>query len=184
MTDLKINLGYSLFLFMCSCLLGCESMHPKMVAASNFNNSFVKYGMKKYNLEADGMGGGWPGDTISFLSISFVSNKYVDINEARKLILGLTEDMLNAMKNDSQLVPWIKNRTPTYDNVNPGIGFDLLFEAPQEVADKYIALVLSSDGKFSYFKYDVEKEKYNKILVETVEEARQRIKEEEDEKHN
>lgn len=149
-----------------------------------FNGFFANYGKTQYGLIPYGVGMGRLSETINFLSLQFDSDELLNLAQARKLFYDLSNDMVNYMNADCELQSAMLEHPQSMKSIALGISFDRCLKLSPSQANDFIALVLTGQGKYFYFTFDPINEKYNEILSETVEEAKQRIKEEEDEKHN
>jgi hypothetical protein len=105
---------------------------------------------KKYGMSPCGIGGGAKEDGIWLMALSF--DRYGDPlteAEARKLIINCVDDFLEAVNNDEQLKPFLKEYPFTAKNLDLTIyNYDkgqVLNYFP------YIAIVTNSEGKVGFF---------------------------------
>ncbi len=160
---------------------------PKMGQGGLSEQSKMLYGFigktgkkigKKYGMSLSGNGGGAKADGIWLMSISF--RRYgspINEKEARSLLIHCVEDFLEAVNNDEQLRPFLKDYPFKAKNLELTIiNFDkdqFLHTFPN------IAVVSNDQGKVSFFTKEVSQiYGYHTEKYETYDEAIAILKEE------
>lgn len=109
----------------CMCLVVCRSAfgfvdelfaedYTKIV--HKITSDVSKKLKKEMNLQCIGTGGGMM-DVIRCISVSFELNHEIDLAEARRVIIDVTETYLDAINGSKRVRPYLKNYPFTLDNL-------------------------------------------------------------------
>lgn len=144
-----------------------RSQHAK--ESDRIVNSFVKELKKKENVSLFGYGGAFMKD-VEEIDIDLSVYKFVDINEARKMLVSSVEDLLKKINSDSKIRPYLHN----YPFTNKNLTFYLHFydKNGKEVMPPHIS---SAGLMFGNIVYSLKNLKdpmlYDDIHQETYDEA-------------
>lgn len=136
-----------------------------------FISKFASEMNDKYGLSPFGSGGkgGDPGKYLG-MYVAFQSNKPILKDEARRLILSISEEFLKKINENEEIRPQLQNFPFTIKNIEVAI----FFTNPDgtDAKDPYIGVVGNTEGKIRYKTNDPDKEYgYKTWEEETYEEA-------------
>lgn len=114
-------------------------------------NSYAAKQKKERNLRLSCIGGSWPTD-IHVLDVDFDTNLYVDVPQARKLIVPCIKEFLDQINSDKQIRPYLHDYPSTVKNIGLGISFSNK-KTGRCITYPYIAYVFTLKGKIYYNYY-------------------------------
>lgn len=126
-------------------------------------SQFLKEMQAKEKIYCSGLGGGSRGE-INTISIYWDSSKKVKKNEARRMIIFVTEELLKRFNSNKTIRPYLHNYPFGIENVDLHIGFNKDYKDPEQV--EYVSL-----GKNKIYYYNFEEEMLCDPQGESFEEA-------------
>ena len=88
-------------------------------------------------------------DDIRILDIDFDSNRYVDISQARELMVSCSQEFLDQINSDEQIRPYLHNYPFTANNIHLGMSF-VEKNSSKFIKPPYIAYVTLIKGIIYY----------------------------------
>jgi hypothetical protein len=150
-------------------LAACSSTPYEIELSRQIINTFSIKMKKVNNLTLIGLGyrGGDPSGKLKAFSLTYVGQKFVNIEQARDLFIGLCEELLAQINANKKMKPWLADYPYTGKNLNIMLAF---YEEPsKKVSPPYIALVSVLNGWVYYSTY--ENGKLTDAYEETYEDA-------------
>ena len=127
-------------------MASCGNKMGPEAYANEITNTFRKQQSKKHQLSIYGKGGSMPDDVRS-LYVYLESDRKLDLPEARKLIVQVVLDFLQAINTDARLRQYARNWPFNETNVRVGIRFS---QRNKYMDPPYIAYVFILDGTIYY----------------------------------
>jgi len=128
---------------------------------------------KKYKLQVVMIGGGMQFD-INEIALEFTSSiKNLNIEQARRIILDCSEDLLKRYNSNSKIRPYLSNFPFSANNLMLGIGF-----ITESNDNNFICQVSVMDNTIFYHVRNINTNSLEKIYQEPYEEALRIVKEE------
>jgi hypothetical protein len=144
MWNKKIIYTIMFFIFLSS----CTPPPPHVKAGDAFILKFVNEAKQSYDLYLFGSGGAFLDDIKAF-HFYFISFEKMEIDEARKLAVDLTENLLYQINSDSELQPYLHQTPFGYKDILISITFRD-YEQSNYVNPPSIALLIISNNKIYY----------------------------------
>jgi len=163
----KLKTILIIFIILISCSKNSKPDHVKQ--ANKILTLTSKELEKKFNLHLIITGGSMM-DDIKILTLGFTSNKAVNIDQARKLIMSCALIFLDNINNSSEIRPYLHN----YPSTEKNIQMELYFQTNGKALEPpYIAVVGLSNGEIVYYhKYKYLKEIYRESYEEALKKNR------------
>ena len=160
---------YFLLILLIPTLFACASTHPKIQIANSIMNDFCNEMKIKNNFVMTGIGQcNSPPDNLRALSISFLSEEKLNLDQARKLFICTCEEFLSAVNSDEHVRPWLSNYPFTGQNLEVMLSFKL--KNGLRIGPPFVTFVFVSQGMIYYSTYqneqfiDIHKESYEEAL--------------------
>ena len=142
---------------------------PIYVTYSNLiTNQFIKDLKKKHNFHYAGGGGGFLYD-VKNITLDFESHKILNVNEARKLFLECSEELLVRINSDDKIRPFL-NHFP-FSNKGTALSLSFYNNKGNYLENKHVALIFSCKNSIHYYFFDPEKQKLQPFHEESYQEA-------------
>ena len=143
---------------------------PSIAMTEKLENRVAPLLEKKYKMRLCGSGGGMPDGIVNMLALSFDSYRTISIEEARPILVDCVNTYMNAVNEDKELKPYLKNTPFTPQNIE----ISIYFNSPrgEEVYDPYLSIASTLCGKLIYrTKEKGQKFGYKSEIVESYEDA-------------
>jgi hypothetical protein len=114
---------FYLFFLLGLLITSCTHQSTDEKLAYRLMNSFAATQNKQNNFEVFGMGGAMF-DSIRVLDVVFTCNRYVDVVQARKIIVPCANAFLNQINTDEQIRPYLNHYPFTVEDIHLGILFN------------------------------------------------------------
>lgn len=169
--NLKIGilLGNINFFLIAFLIFGCTPKCPMSKSFDSFIDQYTKKIESEYPLKTIGTGGSMP-EKINYVNISFIFNGYANIEEARRLIIPMLDEMYDQLVNDGKIIPHLSNYPPSRKNLDLGIIF--INDHNPSSENIYCVDFCGKWDSFSYRKF-LSENSLDDVLKETYEEAKQ-----------
>src|SRR5262249_19597302 len=149
--------------------LSCSTTYKQIDIGRQIMSKFSRDMQNEHDLTMFGSGyRGSPSGNLSALVLTFVTEKKIDVKEARYLLLNICEQLLYQINASEEIRPWLTDVPFTGNNLDLRIGFNK--ENLKDVDPPYIASAYALKGKVYYsvsvngmFK-DVHEETYEEAL--------------------
>lgn len=143
---------------------GCYSASKHVQLANNITSPFCKQLQKTHHLYLIGSGGGMM-DNVESISLTFVSHQKVNVEQGRKILVDVSETLLNRINAYPQIKPHLNNFPFTANNLD----ISILFETPsgEFLRGEYLASLSVDEGRVIYAKYDPLNKKLFTVYRET-----------------
>lgn len=151
-----------IFLFMLSSFLYGEKEPLYITYVHQLQQSYAKE-VQKSGLYLYG-GGGQLMNDVQKISLSFMIEKHVNVDEARRLYVKYAEPFRQMVNEDRKIRPYLHNYPATINELDFSLGF--LDNDFQQVCPRNIVHVFHANGKICYYAYNS-----IKVHHETYEEA-------------
>lgn len=125
-------------------LVSCYKSCPEGKAAQTAIISYSKEVLDKHGWVLFGLGGSYY-DNIVKLDLSFICDKNVDMNEARRLVILGANSFLDKINQDEKIKPYLNH----YPFTSNDLTFSFSFE--NEKSEESISSVFLIKGKVCYF---------------------------------
>lgn len=121
---------------------------PSIAMTEKLENRVAPLIEKKYKMRLCGSGGGMPDGIVNMLALSFDSYRTISIEEARPILVDCINIYMNAVNEDKELKPYLKNAPFTPENIE----ISIYFNSPrgEEVYDPYLSIASTLCGKLIY----------------------------------
>ncbi|MBS0605830.1 MAG: hypothetical protein JSR57_02670 [Verrucomicrobia bacterium] len=146
-----------------------EPAHVK--AADKVTSRCTKKIQKEHNIQLIGSGGSMM-DDIRKIFLHFTDNKPHTIEQARKLIIQITEEILLEFNSDEDVRQYLYNFPFTPSNIEIMLSFK---RHESNSAINSIDFVSKGPSTIDYYNFDKNKEKYVEVSEEPYEEALQKL---------
>jgi hypothetical protein len=128
---------------------------------------------KKHQMDLIGIGGGMI-KTVNLICLSFQIDHPLERGEARYLVVDCVEELLNAINNNEEVRPYLKNYPFTTKNVQ--IAIFSINPDRSDVYDPYITVAsINESDKIYYRTSDSITNRYKHEYTEPYEEARAKV---------
>ncbi len=149
-----------------------EETKKRYIEISNeINAELIKKVAKEKNLKIQGTGGSMM-ENVEMIGLDFSSEKPFSIEQARKLIVDVTEELLQVYNSNEQIRPFLANYP--FNSINVHIMISFQTRSSQNENDN-IVFVYTKNGSIFYCDYDTEKERYKEVFQETYGDALKKI---------
>lgn len=101
--------------------------------------------------------------------LDFWTEKKLNLEEARTLFVRTANDFLKQVNENKKLRPYLENYPATINNLELSIGF--FGPGLEHLSSQYISRVLAIDGKIFYSIWSKEKDFFERIKIESWDEA-------------
>ena len=164
----------SLLIVLPMAMVSCFAVGEHCQYANKVMHSYSKKVKKEKDLDAFGMGGELMTNVKSF-SLTYVSERKLNIDEARPLIVECIEDLLKDINDYKEIRPYLNDYPFTVKNLE----FGIMFMKPNGdiIRDGHLADVTSLNGKILYRIRPLNTNRFKKIYEETYEEALRIVRE-------
>jgi hypothetical protein len=142
--------------------------------AYNGMNAFSKSLETNDDLHLEGRGGAMMHD-IKTINLTYSTEKYLNINQSRKLIISTSQKLINFFNSYTEIQPFLHDIPFTEKNIDLMISFK---KNGKRIHHKYITLVFTKNSKIFYCEYDNENKRFIDVLEETYAEGLQKLAEE------
>ncbi|MCE5319225.1 MAG: hypothetical protein LLG04_17910 [Parachlamydia sp.] len=161
-------------IILCLLMILCQGCVPKVskecTAAYCFMGDFAKKQQFENGLSAYGVGLSMPDGKIKKLTLYFVTQRKLEVEESRILYITVTQQMLNQINADEGLRFCLDHYPFTVDDLNISLAFEK--ETGRDVDPPYIAYVAMTRGIIRYVFYDASTDRFFKEqITEPYEEA-------------
>lgn len=174
-----ITLSLFIILF-CSCSQSLDYEDPAHVkAADKVTSRCTKKIQKEHNIQLIGSGGSMM-DDIREIFLHFIDNKTPTIEQARKLIIQITEEIILEFNSDEDVRPYLSNYPFKASNIRIMIS---IRNPEMNIKSNSICFISKGDHSIDYYTSDIGKDKYIEIAKEPYEEAQQKAQLRTDESH-
>lgn len=150
-----------------SCLISCKDEPKHVQAAHRLMNRFTSHMQNSEHFHLSGSGGAMMGD-IQQVSLTYESQRDVDINEARRLFVTNSERLLNLINTDTVIRPYLHDYPFEVKNLDFSLSF--YSKSHKCIQNEFISYVFFARGNICYCNYDMEK-KSQIVFREPYEEA-------------
>lgn len=151
-------------------LQGCDNTPKYVQLADQLQTEFTKQVYQEEHLPCWMIGGSMMND-IQVMSLGFESYQKVNIDQARKLYVKLTQKFMDKINNNTEIRPYLHTYPFTPDNAKIKLMFSDI-QTNKFVSKPYIASVMATRGKVFYDVYEPTNPKgLETIHSETYEEA-------------
>lgn len=157
-----------------------ESGSPKYIKIADRITSNTLKKLKTKDLKLVGSGGSMM-NNIGEVSLHFYYYHPTTIDEARNLLLEITEDLISSFNSNEEIRPYLANYPFNQNNLEISISFTQKSNVYQDPPS--LSLASAEDSILSYDRHDPEKSKLITIFQETYEEAQQKAQLRTDESH-
>lgn len=162
---------FNLFLFMfllTSCSSSLESQ-PHIVAADKITKPFIANAKKNHGVSVLGTGGKMTKGQVEDMSVSFITVRMMNIDQARVHFLSIVSPLVNEIEKSNELKPYLKN--PNNPENAALISITYRDKEGHEPKRPYIAHVMMVKGRVCYSVSDSPGLAYRTIHRETYQEA-------------
>jgi hypothetical protein len=167
------NCLYSLLLFFLSS--SCQKSYLQTDPEGRLIVKFSEVAWSEYDIKLLGQGGAFR-DGVSSFNFYFVSDKELNLDQARRFYLNVFDRLLGMINSDVDLRPHLDHYPFTEKDVELLISFYANGKLEIDPVPPYIAL-LSNSNNFIFYSFSNEKtESYNDPIPETYEKARSIVK--------
>lgn len=160
-----------LILLFCVFFSSCTKVPPNEIAVNQQINSFAKQMERGKKLSLVATGGSSLNQRKRVFYLNFWTEKKLNVDEARILFIQTAEDFLKQVNQNETLRPFLENYPVTIQNLELSIGF--FATHLEHLSAQYVSEILSYKGKIFYSSWSPEKNFYERIKIETWEEALQ-----------
>lgn len=161
-------------IFICLMMILCQGsvsrVSKEYAAAYCFMGDFAKKQQLENGLSVYGVGNSMPDEKIQKLTMYFVAQRRLKVEEARILYINVTQKMLNQINDDVGLRFCLDHYPFTVDDLDISLAFEN--ETGRDVDPPYIAYVAMTRGIIRYVFYDANTDRFFKErITENYEEA-------------
>lgn len=158
------------FLIMILCQGCVPRVSEEYATAYSLMGNFARKQQVENGLSVCGVGHSMPDGKIKKLTLYFMAQRKLMVDDARILYIMVTQEMLNQVNDDAELRCFLDHYPFTVDDLNISISFEE--ESGRDVDPPYIAFVSTTKGIIHYAWYDASTDLYfNERLKEPYDEA-------------
>jgi hypothetical protein len=165
----KILISFlSCFIFI-SEMVSCRQPGRQFYGDKAFSilNKYSNFLQKTEGFEVFGTGGAMT-TNVKSVFVSYVSNKNVGLEEARKIYISVIENLVKEYNNDKEIRPYLNDYPFTYNNIDLHISFK---NKGNYIGNKKIAFILKAKGIIYYDIFDEKLDDFIDIYQEPYEEG-------------
>jgi hypothetical protein len=142
--------------------------------AYSMMDEFSNLVYEEYNLHLDGRGGAMM-DNIKEINLSYSSEKYLDIDQTRDLIVSVIRKLVIFFNNSTDIQPFLHETPFSEKNIHLMISFE---KNGKRINQNHVTLVSLRNSNICYYKIDKKTNNPIDVLVETYTEGLQKLAEE------
>lgn len=151
----------------CNTIEENKTIKEHVSISNKINSELIIRLAKEKKLKLQGTGASMM-DNVKMVGLDFLSEEPSSLEEARILIVDVTEELLKTYNANEQIRPFLANYPLNSNNVHIMISFPIESSYRE---NKKIVFVYTKNGHIYYCDYDTEKERYTEIFQEPYEDA-------------